>query len=624
VNAPPLEKDPRSKKAGEAALRRFHEEEDIERVYDLRMLRGLWPYLRPHSAYLVGSILFLVVMACFALTRPLIMRAALQGFQQPGGAERLTRYGALLAAIIVSEQLLSFPQMYWMQIAGARSMADLRRKIFSFLHTRSLGFFDKTPIGRLVTRVTNDVDAVGEMFASGALSAVGDLIRLVGVVAIMLSLDWRMSLFAFAVLPFVAAGVNWTRTRMRKAYRDVRTKTARLNAFLNEQVSGVAVVQAYAREAQTETEFDDINHAYRDANMRAIVVESALDAAIEMVSSLCIATILWYAGVAHAVSPGIDFATLFAFVAYIDMFFMPVRDLSARYTLVQSALAGAERIFQLFDSREEDAHREGTAEPIATEGDIGFAFRGVTFGYKLDATVLHGIDLEARRGETIAVVGPTGSGKSTLASLLLRLYECQSGTVEVFGRDICTVDRSDLRRQFAVVPQDVFLFPGTIAENVAAGDPEPDRARVREVLDDVGALDLIERREGGIDARVNERGANFSAGERQLLALARALYRDPPIFILDEPTANIDSDTEARLGKALDAALAGRTALMIAHRLSTIKRAHRIVVMHQGRVLEQGTHDQLLELDGIYARLYRLQVARHALEKKVEELAEAV
>ncbi len=610
----------------EEALRRFHDEEDLERVYDLRMVVRLWPFIRPHRAYMWGSMALLMLMAAFGLTQPLVMREALQGFQQPGGAERLTTFGFLLAGIIVVEQLLAFPQMYWVQIAGARGMAKLRGEVFQFLHTRSLSFFDRTPIGRLVTRVTNDVDAISEMFSSGALNAAGDLVRLAAIVVIMLTLDWRMSLFAFAVVPPVAMGVNWTRKRMRVVYREVRAKTARINAFINEQVSGIDVVQAYAREEKTEAAFDVHNEAYRRANMRAIVLDATLDASIEMVSSICIAAILWYAG-ARAISPGVDFATLFAFVAYIDMFFTPIRNLSARYTQIQSALAGCERVFQLLESEDHDAKLEIASDAVhedwpSPDEPIAFALRGVTFGYKPGVPVLHDVSLQAARGETIAVVGPTGSGKSTVASLLLRLYEVTEGDVEVFGRDVRQLDRRELRSQFAVVPQDVFLFPGTIASNVAAGDPEPDRAKVERVLEDIGALDLFLRRKGGIDAEVQERGSNFSAGERQLIAFARALYKNPALLILDEPTASIDSDTEARLQRAMEAATEGRTALVIAHRLSTIRGADRIVCLHQGRVIEQGTHDELMDNDGVYARLYRLQVARKALEEKVEQVAE--
>jgi ATP-binding cassette subfamily B protein len=616
----------RRAKTAEDALRKFHEEEDLERVYDLRMLLRLWPLVRPHRRFIYGSVVLLLVMAVFGLARPLIMKAALEGFRQPGGAERLTRYGFMLAGVIAVEQALSFPQLYWIQLAGARGMASLRSEIFRFLHTRSLGFFDRTPIGRLVTRVTNDVDAMGDMFASGALNAIGDLVRLAAIVVIMLALDWRMSLFAFAVLPPILLLVNWTRKRMRVVYREVRTKTARMNAYINEQVNGVGVVQAYAREKKSQEEFDAINGAYREANVRAIGLDALLDASIEMVSSICVASILWYAG-ARAVSPGVDFATLFAFVAYIEQFFMPVRNLSQRYTQIQSALAGAERVFQLLSSEDEDANLElrSGAESVdwPGDGDVAFRLEDVTFSYKAGTPVLSDVSIHADRGETIALVGPTGSGKSTIASLLLRLYEVDEGAVTVFDRDVRELDRTELRRQFAVVPQDVFLFPGSVLENVAAGDADPDRDRVVEVLDKIGALELFESRDGGIDATVMERGSNFSAGERQLIAFARALYRDPPLLILDEPTASIDSDTEAQLQRAMDAAMRGRSALVIAHRLSTIRNADRIICLHQGAVIEQGTHDELLELDGVYARLHRLQVARQAIEERVGQLAEA-
>ena len=608
----------------EAALSRFHEESRLEQSYDVENLGRLWPFVKPHSRHLVLSIVLLLVSSGFAMVRPLIMRRAFDGFDGANAQATLTQSGLILGAVLLMEQLIAFPQMYFMQLAGARAMADLRRHVFQFLHTRRLGFFDRTPVGRLVTRVTNDVDAITEMFASGALHAVGDLTRLVAIVVIMLSLDWEMSLIAFAAMPVVAIFVNWTRRRIRDAFREVRSKTARMNAYLNEQISGMAVVQAYAREESSAEEFDDINSAYRNANNRSIVYDASLDAVIEMVSSVCIASVLWYTGV-HALSQKITFGTLFAFVAYIEMFFVPIRDLSARYTLLQSAMAGAERVFELLENKDEDAPAQPESSKVsALDDETAFELDDVSFEYKAGIPILRDVSIHAKKGEKIALVGATGAGKSTIASVLLRLYDVQAGAVRVFGKDVTSMKRGELRRNFAVVPQDVFLFPGTVATNIAAGDTTPDRTKVVRALERIGALDLFERRDGGLDAPVLERGNNFSAGERQLIAFARALYRDPPILVLDEATANVDSDTEARLQRALDAAMSGRTALIIAHRLSTIRAVDRIVVFHKGRVVEQGTHESLLAAGGLYARLHTLQFAKETVKKvQAHEVAPA-
>ncbi len=609
--------------AAERALERFHEEEDLGRVYDLRMLGRLWPFLYRQRRLLFGSLSLLVFISLVALVRPLLMREALRSFQEPGGAERITRFGVALGVLIVCEQVLVFPQTYWMQTAGARAMATLRRRVFEFLHTRGLAFFDRRPIGRLVTRVTNDVDAIGEMFSSGALNAVGDLLRLIAIIGVMFAINWRMSLFTFAVLPPVMLLVNWTRKRMRTVYRQLRAKTARMNAFLNEQVNGIEVVQAFAREGQGEAQFDEINYGYRSLNTRAIVLDSTLDASIEMMGSICIAAVIWFAG-GQDVSNHLDFGTLFAFVAYIDMFFLPVRNISARYTQLQSGLAGAERVFQLLGSGEEDIIEGASAVDEAVEQGAespAFELERVSFAYKKGTPVLRELSLRAYPGETVALVGPTGSGKTTIASLLLRLYPVSEGVVRVGGRDVRGQSRTELRRQFAVVPQDVFLFPGTVASNVAAG-AAVDRQRIEELLELVGAMPLIASREDGIDSVVREHGANFSAGERQLIAFARALYRDPPMLVLDEATANIDSDTEARLQRATEAATRGRTALIIAHRLSTIRNADRIVCLGNGRVVEQGSHEELLAQDGMYAKMVRLQEARRAIDERVAEVAQ--
>jgi ATP-binding cassette, subfamily B, multidrug efflux pump len=593
-------------------LRDFHEEERLGQAYDANLLRRLWPFMKPHSRFLFASMMMILLSAALNLVRPLVMGRLVANAQTSieGKGGNLFVYGVLLSLIVVGMQLIGFVQMYAMQLAGARTMADLRAHIFDFLQRLSLRYYDKTPVGRLVTRATNDVDAVGELFASGVLNAIGDLVALIGIVAMMLSLDVRMSLIAFAALPFVGLLVWFVRGRAREAFRDIRVKTARLNAFLNEQVSGMSVVQAYARERQMASEFDDINREYRDANKQSIFYEAVLDAAIEMVGTVCIASVLWWAGFRRVADPTITFPLVVMFTQYIKQFFEPVSLLAQRFTILQSAMSGAERIFKLLD--EKATEPETSPAGIAADSDDpneAIALEELTFGYKPGVPVLKDVSFKVKKGERVALVGATGAGKTTVTSLLLRLYDFEQGTARVLGKDVRAYERRDLRELFSVVPQDVFLFAGTIASNVAMSDTKPDLTKVERALSRVGALDLFLRREGGLQARVDERGANFSAGERQLLAFARALYRDAPLLVLDEATASIDSDTEARLQAALEAVMEGRTSLVIAHRLSTIRAADRIVVFHRGRVVEQGNHEELIDKRGVYARLYRLQFA---------------
>jgi ATP-binding cassette subfamily B multidrug efflux pump len=601
----------------EENLRAFHEEHASAKAFEWEHVRRLFVYARPHAKFVLGSFTALLCMTGVNLVRPIVMgdivRQALAV-----RADLLFRDGALLCGLVVVLEGTRFVQTYTMRVAGARTLSDLRCHIFMLFQTLQLSYFDRTPVGRLVTRATNDVDAIGDVFTSGGvLNAIGALLGLGGVVGMMLFLDWRLSLAAFAVLPVVGLLWSYTRNRSRRALREVRAKTARLNAFLHEQVGGLAVVQAYAREEAMAKEFDDISKAHRDALKQSVVYDTVIDGATYLATYVAIASVLWSAGLQKAGTHPVIFATIVTFAQYTIQFFEGLFVLSTQYQVVQGGIVAAERIYELLDARERETPPLSRAE-CDPDGppDEAILFRNVCSEYKEGSPVVNDVSFTAKKGEKIAFVGATGAGKTTVSSLILRLYEAKSGTIRVLGKDVRSYDRHALRENFSVVPQDVFLFAGTVLSNVAVSDPKPDRERAARALERVGALEVFMRRSGGLDAVVAERGSNLSGGERQLLAYARAIYRDAPILILDEATSSVDSNTEARLQVALEAAVKGRTAIVIAHRLSTIRAADRILAFHHGRVVESGTHRELMSKNGVYARLYRL----HSAQERVAQL----
>ncbi len=571
---------------------------------DWKLWLHVWPYVKPHSRYLGLAMLMMALLASLGVARPLLMGEVVLAAGEKNG-DKLLRHGILLSVAVVLIQVLTFVQSYVLQVAGARAMGDLRRDLFSKCQRLSLSYLDKTPVGKLVSRVTNDVDSVGELFASGVLISLGDIALLVGIIATMLRIDAKLSVIAFASVPLVLLIVRSVRDKSREAYRDIRERTSRLNAFLSEQVSGIAVVQAYSREAAMAAEFRVINDEYRDANKRAVFYEAVLDASVEMITTLCVASILWWVGSRAGVHVG--FHIVVVFTQYVRQFFEPISLLSQRYTVLQSAMSGIERIVDFEQTAEFEPRGVAVDGPSAVdERPVVLELENVRFAYKSDAPVLRGVNLAIRRGERVALVGATGAGKTTVASLFLGLYDVTEGLVRCFGRPIGEWDRQALRRRFAVVPQDVVLFTGTVLSNVGVGAVVPNAERAAWCMRQVGADDLLAAR--GLDAVVEERGMNFSAGEKQLIAFARALYMDAPVLVLDEATANIDSNTEAKLQVGVERLLEGRTALVIAHRLSTIRALDRIVVFKAGMIVEDGSHEKLLALGGVYARLY---AARH-------------
>ncbi len=500
-----------------------------------------------------------------------------------------------------------YAQGYVLQIMGQYIMNDLRREIFGRLQRLPLGFYDKNPIGRLVTRVTTDVDALNEMFTAGIVSIFGDLMVLSGIVLVLFWLDWRLALIAFSIVPLLFALTTWFRVRVRESFRAVRVKIARINSFLQEHITGMPVVQLFNREERAYGEFDRINAEHRNVAVRSIFYYAVFFPGVELISAIGVGLLIWTGG-GRVVAGAISIGGLIAFLQYAQRFYQPLSDLSEKYNILQQAMASSERIFRLIDTPVTIASPAAAYRPATdaqARGEI--EFDDVWFSYKEGEPVLKGISFQVPPGETLAVVGHTGAGKSTLASLLLRFYDVGSGAVRVDGVDVREWDLVRLRRSVAMVLQDVFLFSGSIGNNIRLGEEAIDDERVRWAAGEVHALPFIERLPGGFGAVVKERGAGLSVGQKQLIAFARALAFDPRILILDEATSSIDTETEQLIQKALDRLLTGRTSIVIAHRLSTIQRANRILVLHKGEVREYGTHQELLAMRGIYYRLYLLQ-----------------
>ena len=580
-----------------------HDEEVLGKAYDARLVRRMAEHVRPQSRLIAASVLLMFVVMGAQLLQPYLIKLLIDDHILAGEARGVTGLALLYLLALGVELAARYAQLYSMELTGQNVIQRLRDRLFRHLLSLDSAFFDRYPVGRLMTRVTTDIESLADLFSSGVVSLLGDSVKLVAIVAILWWLDWRLACVAFAVCPVLFLLSFLFRGRIRQAYRDVRRRIARMNAYLQESISGMLLVQLFRRQSVSRSEFGAINEDHRDADLRSVVYESAFSAIIELVGTVAAALILWYGG-GQILRGALTFGTLVAFLEYTARFFGPIRDLSGFYAVLQAAMASLERIFALLDER--PAIVAPAAETLGRAGGR-IEFDDVRFAYRLGEEVLHGISLRAEPGERVAIVGATGSGKTTLIKLLIRLYDPVSGAIRIDGRDIRSLPLPFLRRQVGVVLQDHFLFTGSVASNIAFADPSLSREAIQAAARAVHADSFIERLPGGYDAEVRERGGNLSTGQKQLLSFARILAADPAILVLDEATSSVDTETEMQIQDALQRLLNRRTSMVIAHRLSTIVGADRILVMHHGRIVEQGTHRALLERRGIYHRLYQLQ-----------------
>jgi ATP-binding cassette subfamily B multidrug efflux pump len=581
----------------------FHEEEVLGKAYDARLMRRLLTYLRPHKWYVLSALLALIGDAVVQLAPPYLVKIAIDQYIAQGDLAGLNTIALVYLAVLIAAFSLEYAQTYMMQMIGQRIMFDMRMQIYTHLQKLDLSFYDRNPVGRLMTRVTTDVDVINDLFTSGVVAAFGDLFMLVGIFVTLLWMDWRLALIAFSVLPLILVLAQWFRRNVRESYRKVRLRIARINAFLNEHINGMATVQLFRREEVNYGRFEFINREHRDANVEQILFYAVFLPAVEFVAAIATALILWYGG-GFVMNGTLTLGSLVAFILYAGRFFRPISDMSEKFNTLQAAMASSERIFQLLDT-EVAVKNSHTGQRAEGKGHI--VFENVSFAYKEDDYVLRDVSFEVKPGERVGIVGATGAGKSTLISLLLRFYDVTRGRILIDGVDIRDMDLAALRKMFSLVLQDVHLFSGTIAGNIRLGDESIDDARVRDAARAVHAHRFIESLPGGYDARVAERGATLSVGQKQLLSFARALAFDPSVLILDEATSSVDTETELLIRDALRVLMSGRTTLAIAHRLSTIQDMDKILVFHKGKLRESGSHQELLAVRGIYYKLFQLQ-----------------
>ena len=587
-----------------------HEPDDevLGKAYDARLMARVWRVTRPHGRLVLASLILFPLVALLELLQPYLVKLAIDEHILRRDWVGLGRVAGIFLAVLLVLYALRMAQAYLTQLTGQRVMYDLRNALFAHLERLDAPFFDRNPVGRLMTRVLNDVEAINELFTSGVVSILGDVLTLAGVVIIMLGMNWELALVTFSLVPLLVLASGYFRVRARDSYRLVRTRLARLNAFLQESLQGMSVIQLFARERRERALFAELNGDLRRGQFRSTVYDASLYATVEAVGSAAVALLLWYGG-GEVVRGALTFGGLVAFLEYTHRFFLPIRDLGAKYQVMQAAVVAAERIFGLLDTEPAVRPRASAVTvPAAAGSTPAVEFRNVWFAYQGEEWVLRDCSFSVARGEQVALVGPTGEGKTTIARLMIRAYDVGRGQVLVEGRDVRDWGLRELRRHVGLIPQEVFLFSGTVEANLKLGrDGAVTEAQVRDAVQAANASRLVEALPGGLAEEIRERGANLSQGQRQLLAIARALIYNPSVLALDEATSSVDPESEALIREALARLLAGRTSVVIAHRLSTIQRADRILVLHKGRVREAGRHAELLAQRGLYARLYELQ-----------------
>lgn len=589
----------------------LQQEEIFGKAYDLKLIKRLWRFMVPYKKLFLLAMLLVPVQQALGLAQPYIMKVAIDQYIAGGELRGLQGAGLLFLGALGGESVTLYCHFYLTMLVAQRCLADLRVAIFSHVQKLPMSYFDRNPVGRLVTRMTTDVDVLQEMFASGVMTLISDFIMVGWIVLIMLWLDVRLALVSLALIPPMAVAINFFRVRARRTYRQIRERIARINAYLGEAISGMAVIQLFAREQKSYREFDELNASHRDAYHLSNIYEASLYSMVEAAGSVSVALLLWYGG-GEALRGAIGIGTLVAFKEYIHRFFVPLRDFSQKYAVMQSAMSAAERIFYLLDTPISIESSKTASIPKPFRGEV--VFEDVWFGYKPDDPVLKGVSFRIEPGEKVAVVGATGSGKTTTIKLLNRFYDIQKGSIRVSGVDVRDWDLQALRQHTGVVLQDVFLFSGDIRANLSLGDAAVPMDRIVTAARSANAEEFIRRLPDGFDSQVRERGSNFSAGQRQLLSLARVLVFQPEILVLDEATSSVDTESEQLIQDALEKVMRERTCLIIAHRLSTIRNADRIIVLHRGEVREIGSHVELMERQGIYHRLYQLQYEREELK----------